>query len=97
MVGFISKDDELAYKEEVRRLTDWGKVNVDKMKEMVVDFRRPRNNHSLLGVHLAENLTWSLNTSSIAKKVQQCLYLLQRLKKAHLPPPHPYHFLQRDC
>lgn len=43
-VGLISKDDELAYREEVHRLTDWGKVdlslNVDKMKKMVVDFRR---------------------------------------------------------
>lgn len=59
VVGLISKNDELAYKEEVHRLTDWGKVNVDKMKEMIVDFRRAHNNHSLLGVHLAENLTWS--------------------------------------
>ncbi|KAK3559907.1 hypothetical protein QTP86_026416 [Hemibagrus guttatus] len=40
-----------------------------------------------LTVHLAEDLTWSLNTSSITKKAQQCLYFLQRLKKAHLPPP----------
>ncbi|KAI5086525.1 gastrula zinc finger protein XlCGF28.1-like [Silurus meridionalis] len=41
----------------------------------------------LLGVHLADNLTWSLNTSSITKKAQQCLYFLRRLLKAHLPPP----------
>ncbi|KAK3510480.1 hypothetical protein QTP70_009162 [Hemibagrus guttatus] len=39
-----------------------------------------------LGVHLAEDLTWSLNTSSITKKAQQHLYFLQRLRKAHLPP-----------
>ncbi|KAI4885642.1 hypothetical protein NFI96_007297 [Prochilodus magdalenae] len=36
---------------------------------------------------IAKNLTWSLNTSSIAKKAQQCLYFLRRLRKAHLPPP----------
>ncbi|KAI5092869.1 hypothetical protein C0J45_17260 [Silurus meridionalis] len=35
-----------------------------------------------LGVHLEENPTWSLNTSSITKKSQQCLYFLRRLKKA---------------
>ncbi|KAI5620341.1 gastrula zinc finger protein XlCGF28.1-like [Silurus asotus] len=29
----------------------------------------------------------SLNTSSITKKAQQCLYFLRRLGKAHLPPP----------
>lgn len=29
-----------------------------------------------LGVHLRENLSWFLITSSIIKKAQQCLYLL---------------------
>ncbi|KAK3547970.1 hypothetical protein QTP70_001638 [Hemibagrus guttatus] len=72
------------------------------MKEMVVDFRRAQSDHSPLdidgsnveivkstkfhGVHLAEDLTWSLNTSSITKKAQQHLYFLQRPRKAHLPP-----------
>ncbi|XP_076849711.1 uncharacterized protein LOC143497938 [Brachyhypopomus gauderio] len=68
-------------------------LNVDKTNEMVVDFRRARQSHSplnidgssveivkstkFLGVHLAENLTWTLNTSrtpantsSTAKKAQ---------------------------
>ncbi|KAI4887613.1 hypothetical protein NFI96_008964 [Prochilodus magdalenae] len=40
-----------------------------------------------LEVHLAEDLTWSLNTSTITKKAQQRLYFLRRLRKAHLPPP----------
>ncbi|KAK3521061.1 hypothetical protein QTP86_017277 [Hemibagrus guttatus] len=39
-----------------------------------------------LGVDLAEDLTWSLNTSSITKKAQQRLYFLRRLRTAHLPP-----------
>ncbi|KAK2877070.1 hypothetical protein Q8A73_023748 [Channa argus] len=70
---------------------------------MVVDFRRAQGDHSpliidgssveivkstkFLGVHLADNLTWSVNTSSITKKAQQRLYFLRRLRKAHLPPP----------
>ncbi|KAI5610007.1 gastrula zinc finger protein XlCGF28.1-like [Silurus asotus] len=78
-------------------------IKVDKTKEMVVDFRRAQSDHSpliidessveivkstkFLGVHLADNLTWSLNTSSITKKAQQRLYFLRRLRKAHLPPP----------
>ncbi|KAI4893205.1 hypothetical protein NFI96_018519, partial [Prochilodus magdalenae] len=78
-------------------------LNVDKTKEMVVYFRRTRRDHSplyidgstveivkstkFLGVHLAEDLTWSLNTSTITKKAQQRLYFLRRLRKAHLPPP----------
>ncbi|KAK3512858.1 hypothetical protein QTP70_028928 [Hemibagrus guttatus] len=105
VVGLISKNDESAYREEVQRLTTWCKannlsLNVDKTKEMVVDFRIAQSDHSplfisveiikstkFLGVHLAENLTWSLNTTSISKKAQQCLYFLRRLRKAHLPPP----------
>ncbi|KAK3553692.1 hypothetical protein QTP70_006911 [Hemibagrus guttatus] len=59
-------------------------LNVNKTKKMVVDFRRAQSGRSPLfidkssveivkstkffGVHLAENLTWSLNTSSISKK-----------------------------
>ncbi|KAI5629425.1 gastrula zinc finger protein XlCGF28.1-like, partial [Silurus asotus] len=78
-------------------------LNVVKTKEMVVDFRRAQSDQSpliidgssveivkstkFLGVHLADNLTWSLNTSSITKKAQQRLYFLRRLRKAHLPPP----------
>ncbi|XP_058241457.1 uncharacterized protein LOC131358028 isoform X2 [Hemibagrus wyckioides] len=108
VVGLISKNDESAYREEVQHLTAWCKVNnlslnVDKTKEMVVDFRRAKSEHSplnidgsiveivkstkFLGVHLAEDLTWSLNTSSITRKAQQRLYFLRRLRKAHLLPP----------
>ncbi|KAK3550689.1 hypothetical protein QTP70_002389 [Hemibagrus guttatus] len=108
LVGLISKNDESAYREEVQRLTAWCKanslsLNVEKTKEVVVDFRRAQSDHSplfingspveivksikFLGVHLAENFTWSLNTTSITKKAQQRLYFLQRLRKAHLPPP----------
>ncbi|KAK1791082.1 hypothetical protein P4O66_002119 [Electrophorus voltai] len=47
VVGLINKDNESAYREEVRELVSWCKVNnlylnVDKTKEMVVDFRRAR-------------------------------------------------------
>ncbi|XP_076827475.1 uncharacterized protein LOC143474082 [Brachyhypopomus gauderio] len=108
VVGLIRKNDEAAYREEVQRLTDWCGVNnlslnVDKTKEMVVDIRRMRCDHSplniddstveivksnkFLGVHLADDLTWSCNTSSITKKAQQRLYFLRRLRKAHLPSP----------
>ncbi|KAK3570548.1 hypothetical protein QTP86_022084 [Hemibagrus guttatus] len=106
MVGLISKNDESADREEVQRLTSWCKdnnlsLNVEKTKEMVVDFRRAQSEHSPLNingsnveivkstkflcVHLADDLTWSLNTSSITKKAQQRLYFLRRLRKAHLP------------
>ncbi|KAK1786835.1 hypothetical protein P4O66_017219, partial [Electrophorus voltai] len=106
MVGLINKDNESAYREEVRELVSWCKVNnlylnVDKTKEMAVDFRRARRDHSplaingssveivknikFLGVHIVENLTWTLNTSSITKRAQQRLYFLRKLREAHLP------------
>ncbi|KAI4896109.1 hypothetical protein NFI96_008805 [Prochilodus magdalenae] len=108
LVGLITKNNETAYREDVQRLTDWCRtnnlsLNVDKTKEMIVDFRRVQGGHAplnnngfvveiiqstkFLSVYIAENLTWSLNTSSIAKKAQQCFYFLQRLRKSHLPPP----------
>ncbi|KAK3553812.1 hypothetical protein QTP70_012221 [Hemibagrus guttatus] len=83
LVGLISKNDKSAYREEVQRLTAWCKanslsLNVDKTKEMVVDFRRAQSDHSqlfidgspveivkstkFLGVHLEENFTWSHST-----------------------------------
>ncbi|KAK1796865.1 hypothetical protein P4O66_000953 [Electrophorus voltai] len=108
VVGLINKDNESAYREEVQELVSWCKVNnlylnVDKTKEMVVDFRRARRDHSplaingssveivknikFLGVHIAENLTWTLNTSSITKRAQQHLYFLRKLREAQLPSP----------
>ncbi|KAK3517435.1 hypothetical protein QTP70_010674 [Hemibagrus guttatus] len=107
VVGLINKNSKSAYREEVQWLTAWCKannlsLNVEKPKEMVVDFRRAQSDHSpldidwsnmeiikstkFLCVHLVEDLTWSLNTSSITKKAQQCLYFLQRQRKAHIPP-----------
>ncbi|KAK3538471.1 hypothetical protein QTP86_003686 [Hemibagrus guttatus] len=50
-------------------------------------WRSPIKSTKFLGVHLAENFTWSLNTTSINKKAQQRLYFLWRLRKARLPPP----------
>ncbi|KAK3507258.1 hypothetical protein QTP70_012937 [Hemibagrus guttatus] len=89
VVGLISKNDESAYREEVQRLTAWCKannlsLNVDKTKEMVVDFRRAQSDHSplnidgsnvemvkstkFLNVHLAENLNWSLHPAPSPRK-----------------------------
>ncbi|CAI5644746.1 unnamed protein product [Oreochromis niloticus] len=76
--------------------------NVDKKEHIIVDFRRAQRDHcplnmdgssmevvkstKFLGVHLVENLSWSLNTSSITKKAQQCHCFLRKLRKARLPP-----------
>lgn len=77
-------------------------LNVDKTQEMVVDFRRRQADHlplfisgsevervrstKFLGLHISDDLTWSINTSTVMKKAQKRLHFLQRLKRARLPP-----------
>ena len=92
----------------MQHLVDWCKVNnlvlnADKTKEIIVDFRRSRPNHTpllinktavevvsktkYLGMHITDDLSWSLHTSSLAKKAQQRLHFLRRMRRASLPPP----------
>ncbi|KAI3371234.1 hypothetical protein L3Q82_023539 [Scortum barcoo] len=40
-----------------------------------------------LGVHISDDLSWTTNTESLAKKAQQRLYFLRKLKRASAPPP----------
>ncbi len=108
VVGLISNNDETHYREEVAQLAEWCgannlSLNVEKTKEVVMDFRRnPVDQPPLtidtstvervsstkyLGVHITEDLTWTTNTKSISKKAQQRLHFLRRLKRASLPPP----------
>ncbi|CAM4275437.1 unnamed protein product [Leuciscus chuanchicus] len=72
-------------------------LNTDKTKEMIVDMRKKRRTHQslfikdlevetvssfkYLGVHISEDLTWTLNTTQLVKKGQQRLYFLRRLRK----------------
>ncbi|KAI4897620.1 hypothetical protein NFI96_030292, partial [Prochilodus magdalenae] len=105
VVGCITNSDESGYRQEVEHLEGWCRknnlcINVKKMKEMIVDFRRGRHAHlplhvggsavevvssyRYLGVHLSNNLTWSNNTSSLVRKAHQRLYFLRRLRRAGL-------------
>ncbi len=43
-------------------------------------------NFKFLGVHLSEDLSWTLNTSILIKKARQRLYFLRKLREAHLSP-----------
>ncbi|XP_049573464.1 ribonuclease P protein subunit p29 isoform X1 [Syngnathus scovelli] len=91
MVGLITKGDETQCRLEVDLLTAWCRdnnllLNVNKTKEIVVDFRKGHTQHlpltidgavvervsstKFLGVHISEDLSWSANTASLAKKAQ---------------------------
>jgi hypothetical protein len=79
-VGLITKDNEPAYREDVRDLTVWChdnnlSLNVSKKKELIVDYRNRRAEHTpihidgavvervkrfkFLGVHITRDLSWS--------------------------------------
>ncbi|KAF7657974.1 hypothetical protein LDENG_00019880, partial [Lucifuga dentata] len=56
VVGLVSNNDESANRMEVKQLTAWCRshnlvLNVDKTKEMVIDFRRvSKHQHTLLSI-----------------------------------------------
>ncbi len=107
VIGLITDNDEMAYREEVSTLTKWCQVNhlslnIDKTKELVVDFRRQSRVHTsisidktpverlssfkFLGVHITEDLIWSAHTDAVLKKAHQRLFFLRRLRKFGTSP-----------
>ena len=88
----ITINDETAYREEVRALGMWCQennltLNVNKIKEMIVDFRNQQSEQppihidgtvvekegsfKVLGRHITHKLKWSTHTDSMVKKAQQ--------------------------
>jgi hypothetical protein len=94
VVGWITNKDETAYRDEVRALRVWCQennftLNINKTKEMRVDFRKQqRNVESLkfLCVHISDKLKCSTHTDSLVKTAQQRLFNLRRLNKFGLSP-----------
>ncbi len=103
----ITDNDETAYRAEVSTLTKWCQenhlsLNIDKTKELVVDFRRQSREHTpiiidktpvervnsfkFLGVHITEDFTWSAHTDAVLKKSHQRLFFLRRLRKFGMSP-----------
>lgn len=92
VVVLIRDDDDAAYREEVQRLALWWQdknlcLNVDKTKELIVDFRKTEAVHlslsiagvtvdgvkstRFLSVHFTEDLSWTSNTKSVTKRARQ--------------------------
>ncbi len=107
VIGLITDNDETAYRAEVSTLTKWCQenhlsLNIDKTKELVVDFRRQSREHTpitidktpvervnsfkFLGVHITEDLTWSTHIDAVLKKSHQRLFFLRRLRKFGMSP-----------
>ncbi|XP_039457644.1 uncharacterized protein LOC120432760 [Oreochromis aureus] len=85
-------------------------LNVDKTKEMIVDFRKTRSTHAqlsihgstvetvninikFLGVHISDDLTWTINTASITKKDIFHKRYISMTFSIVLDPSHPSHGL----
>ncbi|KAI3360336.1 hypothetical protein L3Q82_014651 [Scortum barcoo] len=95
-VAGLSNNDETDYRREVSRLAlrcdhNSLSLNVEKTKEIVVDFRRTppacTSDHQWCYGICYEDLSWTLNTTSLAKKANQHLYFLCKLRKARAPAP----------
>ncbi len=107
VIGLITNNNEMAYREEVSTLTKWCQenhlsLNIDKTKELVVDFWRQSREHTpisidktpvervnsfeFLCVHITEDLTWSAHTDAVLKKAHQCLFFLRWLRKFGMSP-----------
>ena len=101
--GLILKEDESGYRREVDLLTKWCSdnnliLNVNKTKELIVDFRKIKNTKEplfingicveqvnvfkLLGTSIMDNLLWSTNTEEIVKKGRQRLSFLRIILKS---------------
>ncbi len=100
--------DETNYRSEVSRLAGWCSdnnlsLNVEKTKEIVVDFRRVHSLHApltingttvervsstkFLGVHITEDLSWTNNTAALAKKATTASLLPPQTQKSQSPAP----------
>ncbi len=96
LVGLISNNDETHYREEVAQLAEWCgannlSLNVEKTKEVVMDFRRnsvdhPRGHHR--GHHLDHQHHVCLQEGTTAPT------LSPPAEKSKSPSTHPHHLLQ---
>ena len=105
VVGLIKNNDETAYREEVLNLTAWCSLNnlalnSSKTKELVLDFRRGReepppllirgelveqvSDFRFLGTYISRDLKWGTNTSALVRKAHQRLYFLRSLRKVNV-------------
>ena len=100
--GLISGEDERTCRKEVEVLETWClqnnlDLNVQKTKELVVDFRKNKSpvvplmiggqevemvdTFKFLGTTISSSLTWEDNTSAVVKKAHQRMYFLRRLRR----------------
>ena len=107
LTGQITDDDDTDYRQEIDNFVDWCDdnylhLNVDKTKEMIIDFRRNRaaptpiiikgaeiqqvETYKYLGVVVDNKLNWTHNTDAIMKKLNSRMHCLRKLNSFHVCP-----------
>ncbi len=105
IIGLIRGGDESAYRDLVSKIAVYGEdndlvLNLDKTRELIVDYRRKApplqsltinrteaertDSHKFLGLYITESLSWAKNTAATVKRAQQRLHFIRLLKKAGL-------------
>ncbi|KAI3351413.1 hypothetical protein L3Q82_020265, partial [Scortum barcoo] len=77
VIGLISGGDETAYRREVASLVKWCDSN-----NLSLNTDKTKRCFKFLGVHICDDLTWTLNITQLVKKAHQQLYFLRRLRKS---------------
>ena len=110
VVGLITNNDESTYREEVSELALWCHDNnlsqhVSKTKELIVDFRKQRSEHTpihingiavefkFLCVQITEDLSWTNNTTTLVKREQQESLLPKAAEEIRHANPGPLQIL----
>ncbi|KAJ8283676.1 hypothetical protein COCON_G00025260 [Conger conger] len=105
ILGLIKREDESSYRDLVHRIIAYGEdndlvLNLDKTKELILDFRKKSpslqplvvkgtvvertESYRFLGLQISESLSWAKHTAATVQKAQQRLYFIRLLKKARL-------------
>ncbi len=96
LIGLIQDGYESAYRQEVKELAVWCRLNNLKLNtlktEMIVDPLTIMNStvttvesFRFLGTTISQDLKWDNHIESIVKKAQQRLFFLRQLRKFNLP------------
>jgi hypothetical protein len=92
VLDLITDNDETAYREEVKDLAGWCQnnnlsLNVIKTKEMIVDYRKRRTEHThiLIDRAVVEQVE-SFNTKTVMKRARQSLFPLRKLQRFGMGP-----------
>ena len=100
LIGYINNDDSSEYLQQVSKFTSYCdenflELNVNKTKEMLIDFRKKSvppdlvrikdsvvervETYKYLGVYLESTLCWSVHIDSLIKKLNVRMYCLRKL------------------